>query len=99
MAINVSLANSQACNIRGYCNRLNSINNSINNMINSIDYDWQSDETGYMNTNIDSTARSISELVTKFQTLSGDIITSANETKQEEVKEEQAAAQARTKKS
>jgi hypothetical protein len=92
MAINVSLANSQASTLLSYYDALNSINNIINSMQVTTDYDWQSDEVTYLNSIIVSTSNAMTGLMNWIQALSSDIVTIANEISNEEAAAAAAAA-------
>lgn len=91
MAIDVSLASSQANTITGYYNTENGVKTSIASIKGDIALNWEADEMTSINTNIDSIVKDIATSMTELQTLSSDIVTTANEIKQEEVAAKAAA--------
>ncbi|MFL0250734.1 hypothetical protein ACJDT4_09910 [Clostridium neuense] len=95
--INVSAASSEANKLTNNSNTLSSIKGNLDNIRNGIDADWKSFEIMSLNLDVDKITEAMSKLMNELQTLSSDIVTTAEEIRREEEEEErrrEAAAKA-----
>jgi predicted nucleic acid-binding Zn-ribbon protein len=91
MGINVGLASSQAESIRQYASALRDIRNSLNQYKASLNNAWQADEMHYVNLAIDQVIQLAQSLSADLDSVSGEIVSVANEIRQEEEAREAAA--------
>lgn len=98
--INVSAASSEANKLTNNSNTLSSIKGNLDNIRNGIDADWKSFEIMSLNLDVDKITEAMSKLMNELQTLSSDIVTTAEEIRREEEEEERrreaAAAKAKS---
>ena len=94
MAINVSVANTQAGQLSGYANDLRSAKSQLNSYKTSVSTNWQGKEVPYILTGIDQAIAQIDSAIKQLESLSTDIKNTASTIKQED---DAAAAAARAK--
>jgi len=94
MGINVGQAASQAGSLAEYASRLREIANELNRNKGALSQTWQSDEVSYIRLAIEQVAGGLLQTSSELQTLSSDIVSVANEIRQEELAREAAAREA-----
>lgn len=84
MKINVAQAFSQANRISEYAQELNAVKSGLQDFKGNLNSGWKADEVVYINQAIDSITREVSELQAMLFTIGPDIVSAANEIKNEE---------------
>ena len=92
MAINISAANSQASQLRGYADKLQQAKNQLNNYKSSLETNWHGQEVAYITRGIDQTVAQIDDVIRQLNSLSNDLRNTAAQIKRED---DAAAAAAR----
>ena len=84
MAINVSAANGQAAQLRGYADKLQQAKNQLINYKSSLTANWQGNEVGYMSRGIDKAVAQIDAAVRDIKAVANDVSNVAATIKREE---------------
>ena len=91
MAINISTANNQASQLRGYADRLQQAKNQLNDYKSLLAANWQGSEVPYMSQGIEKAVAQIDAVMRDLRNIANDINNTAAIIK----REEDAAARAR----
>ncbi|XID94300.1 hypothetical protein ACF3MZ_07185 [Paenibacillaceae bacterium WGS1546] len=91
MGINVGAAVSQASSLSGYASALSGIVNSLGHNKALLAQAWNAEEMRYVQLALDRIANELALASSELQSLSGDIVSVANEIRQEELAREAAA--------
>lgn len=92
MAINISTANNQASQLRGYADRLQQAKNQLNSYKSSLAANWQGSEVPYMSQGIDKAIQQIDAVMRDLRNIANDVNSTASAIKRED---DAAAAAAR----
>lgn len=92
MAINVSVANNQAAQLRGYADRLQQAKNQLNSYKSSLTANWQGSEVLYISRGIDKAVAQIDAAMRNLRNIANDVNNTAAAIKRED---DAAAAAAR----
>lgn len=94
MGISVFWARSQANDISGNASELRTIKSKLENIKGDINNGWTAEEIAYVNSAIDAIGQKLTNLATKLDGISSDIVAAAEQIKREE-DAARAAAEAR----
>ncbi|CAM4339047.1 WXG100 family type VII secretion target [Paenibacillus tarimensis] len=100
MGINVGLASSQAGQLRQQASELSASLNNLAQFKAQLGQGWKAEEVAYINQAIDSIHKEITQLAAALNSLGGDIVQTAQEIREEELRREaeaRAAAEAAAK--
>lgn len=95
MGVDVNLANTQASQLQQYAESLKVAKQNMLSYKTEISVNWVGTETTYIHSGIDKAILQLDSAITQLETITGDIVTTASQIRQEEIAREEAERQAR----